>query len=131
MLGQHKVLSFPRYAQVPHDRRDICCGSITWETSSLLQLLTPTASHIASPAVPGQLLILPTCPRKSFKMGKKWQQNHTCIPCIALFCPVVPQLTHPPLASFSRFPNQYCKCASHCGADPGLPGAGLDAPSIF
>lgn len=70
LLGQHKVLSFPRYAQVPHDRPDICCGSITWETSSLLQLLTPTTLHTASPAVPGQLLILPTCPGKSFKTGK-------------------------------------------------------------
>ena len=91
-------LSFPWYAQVPHDRRDVSCGSVTWENTS-------AASHAASPAVPGQLLVLPSCPRKS-----KWVKMAAKSPTCSLHCPFLPSCCSAdssPLAFF-RFPNQYC-----------------------
>lgn len=113
-LGKHRVLSYPWHVKVPHDRHDICCGSVTWKTSSLLQLLTPITSHIAPSAANSHWF----CPHVS---GCKRSKTSSKIIQIFFTLPFSAQLTHLLCSFFSRFPNQCCKRAGRCGAGAGLP----------
>lgn len=122
--GQHKVLAFPWYAKAPHGRRDICCGSMTWETSLLLQLPSPHTLLLQQLQVSWFCPHVLGCPSKGVKIVSKIIQILFALPFSA-------QLTHPPWLYFSWFPNQCCEWAGDCGADAALPAAGLDAPGIF
>lgn len=101
VLGQHKVLFLTWYAKVPHDRRDICCGSVTWETTSVApnsHHLTHCSSSSSRSAADSHSFCL-TCPRMSFKRSK----NGSKIIHIFFVLPFSDQLSlscHIPLGSF-------------------------------